>query len=40
MNICNILGPGLFFIIPCIDSISVVDLRTISFDVPPQEVII
>ena len=30
-------GPGLFFILPCIDSVSVVDLRTITFDVPPQE---
>lgn len=33
------VGPGLFFIIPCIDSISVVDLRTVSFDVPPQEIL-
>jgi len=32
-------GPGLFFIIPCIDEIKVVDLRTITFDVPPQEVL-
>ncbi|XP_038067509.1 stomatin-4-like [Patiria miniata] len=32
-------GPGLFFIIPCIDDIQVVDLRTLSFDVPPQEVL-
>ena len=32
-------GPGLFFIIPCIDDISVVDLRTVSFDVPPQEIL-
>ncbi|KAK3580190.1 hypothetical protein CHS0354_001323 [Potamilus streckersoni] len=32
-------GPGLFFIIPCIDSYTKVDLRTISFDVPPQEVL-
>ncbi|XP_022109900.1 mechanosensory protein 2-like [Acanthaster planci] len=32
-------GPGLFFIIPCIDDIRVVDLRTLSFDVPPQEVL-
>ena len=29
---------GLFFIIPCIDSYTKVDLRTVSFDVPPQEV--
>ena len=33
------IGPGLFFIIPCIDQIVVCDLRTISFDVPPQEVL-
>ena len=33
------VGPGLFVIIPCTDSISVVDLRTVSFDVPPQEVL-
>ncbi|RWS24284.1 mechanosensory protein 2-like isoform X2 [Leptotrombidium deliense] len=32
-------GPGLFFIIPCIDSCYCVDLRTISFDVPPQEIL-
>ena len=32
-------GPGLFFIIPCMDNISVVDLRTITFDVPPQEIL-
>jgi len=32
-------GPGIFFIIPCIDSYKKVDLRTVSFDVPPQEVL-
>ncbi|XP_033630592.1 stomatin-4-like [Asterias rubens] len=32
-------GPGLFFIIPCIDDVQVVDLRTLSFDVPPQEIL-
>jgi len=32
-------GPGLFFIIPCMDNISVVDLRTVTFDVPPQEIL-
>lgn len=31
-------GPGLFFILPCIDNLVTVDLRTITFDVPPQEV--
>lgn len=33
------VGPGLFWIIPCIDTIQVVDLRTMSFDVPPQEIL-
>ena len=33
------MGPGLFFIIPCIDEIKIVDLRTITFDVPPQEIL-
>ena len=28
---------GLFFILPCIDSYQKVDLRVVSFDVPPQE---
>ncbi|XP_004529812.1 erythrocyte band 7 integral membrane protein [Ceratitis capitata] len=32
-------GPGILFILPCIDSIVTVDLRTIAFDVPPQEVL-
>merc|ERR1711981_1063235 len=32
-------GPGLFFILPCLDSVQIVDLRTISFDVPPQEIL-
>ena len=29
---------GMFFILPCIDSYQKVDLRVVSFDVPPQEV--
>lgn len=33
------VGPGLFFIVPCMDQISVCDLRTVSFDVPPQEIL-
>jgi len=33
------VGPGLFWIIPCIDTMQVVDLRTVSFDVPPQEIL-
>nr|QQY02598.1 mechanosensory protein 2 [Cryptocotyle lingua] len=32
-------GPGLFFVAPCIDNIRKVDLRTVTFDVPPQEVL-
>ncbi|XP_046844380.1 mechanosensory protein 2-like isoform X1 [Xenia sp. Carnegie-2017] len=32
-------GPGLFFILPCIDSYKKVDLRVVSFDVPPQEIL-
>ena len=32
-------GPGLFFIMPCVDSYKKVDLRTVSFDVPPQEIL-
>jgi len=32
-------GPGIFFVIPCIDSYRKIDLRTVSFDVPPQEVL-
>ena len=33
------VGPGLFTIIPCIDSIVKVDLRTVTFDVPSQEIL-
>lgn len=29
---------GLFFVLPCTDSFIKVDMRTISFDIPPQEV--
>jgi len=32
-------GPGLFCIVPCIDKINIVDLRTVTFDVPPQEIL-
>ncbi|VDL89262.1 unnamed protein product [Schistocephalus solidus] len=32
-------GPGLFFVLPCLDTIRKVDLRTVTFDVPPQEVL-
>ena len=32
-------GPGLFFTLPCVDSYRKIDLRVVSFDVPPQEVL-
>ena len=31
-------GPGVFFIIPCVDMFEKIDLRVQNFDVPPQEV--
>ena len=31
-------GPGVFFIIPCIDHYEKIDMRTQTYDVPPQEV--
>jgi hypothetical protein len=41
-NLCIIyflsLPEGIFFILPCIDTYRKVDLRVVSFDVPPQEV--
>jgi len=32
-------GPGIFFILPCVDSYRKIDLRVVSFDVPPQEIL-
>ncbi|ESO11442.1 hypothetical protein HELRODRAFT_116789 [Helobdella robusta] len=32
-------GPGLFFILPCVDSCQKIDMRTISYNIPPQEVL-
>jgi len=32
-------GPGIFFILPCLDNYIKVDLRTVTFDVPPQEIL-
>ena len=32
-------GPGMCFLLPCIDTMHLVDMRTVSFDVPPQEVL-
>lgn len=31
-------GPGVFYIIPCIDKVITVDTRLKTFDVPPQSV--
>ncbi|KAF0302165.1 Mechanosensory protein 2 [Amphibalanus amphitrite] len=33
------VGPGWFFVLPCIDTYMKVDLRSVSFDVPPQEIL-
>ena len=32
-------GPGLFFLIPFVDKMEKVELRTVTLNVPPQEVI-
>nr|KAF6315459.1 stomatin [Myotis myotis] len=32
-------GPGLFFVLPCTDTFVKVDMRIISFDIPPQEIL-
>ncbi|OQR70225.1 mechanosensory protein 2-like, partial [Tropilaelaps mercedesae] len=39
LSLDYLAAAGLFFIIPCIDTYSKVDLRTVSFDVPPQEIL-
>jgi hypothetical protein len=31
-------GPGVFFVIPCLDVYQKIDMRTATYDVPPQEV--
>ena len=31
-------GPGVFFVIPCIDVYEKIDLRTATYEIPPQEV--
>ena len=33
-------GPGVFFVIPCLDVYEKIDMRTSTYDVPPQEVTI
>lgn len=35
----SVRGPGMCFILPCIDTLHLIDMRTVSFDVPPQEVL-
>lgn len=32
-------GPGILFVIPLLDRMAKVDLRTVSYDVPPQEIL-
>ena len=31
-------GPGVFFIIPCVDIYEKIDMRTCTYEIPPQEV--
>ena len=31
-------GPGVFFIIPCVDTYEKIDMRTATYEIPPQEV--
>ncbi len=38
-RLAGVRGPGLFFIIPGIDRLVRVSLRTVALDVPPQDVI-
>ena len=35
---CIILLAGIHFVLPCIDDLAKVDLRTITINIPPQEV--
>lgn len=32
-------GPGIFFLLPCIDEIKIVDIRTVTCMVDPQEIL-
>lgn len=32
-------GPGILFVIPCIDHVVLADIRTQTFEVPPQEIL-
>ena len=31
-------GPGVFFVIPCVDIYEKIDMRTKTYEIPPQEV--
>ena len=33
-------GPGVFFVIPCVDVYEKIDMRSQTFEIPPQEVIL
>jgi len=32
-------GPGVFFIIPCVDVYEKIDMRTTTYEIPPQEIL-
>merc|ERR1711936_878565 len=32
-------GPGVFFVIPCVDKYEKVDMRTATYEIPPQEIL-
>ncbi|XP_055353982.1 band 7 protein AGAP004871-like [Paramacrobiotus metropolitanus] len=32
-------GPGIFFVLPCIENYTKVDMRSTLFDIPPQEIL-
>merc|ERR1711892_611987 len=32
-------GPGVFFIIPCVDIYEKIDMRTNTYEIPPQEIL-
>ncbi|MEA2016557.1 MAG: slipin family protein [Actinomycetota bacterium] len=38
-RLSGIKGPGIFLIIPLVDKMTKVDLRTVAMDVPPQDII-
>ena len=31
-------GPGVFFVLPCVDVYEKIDMRTSTYEIPPQEV--